>query len=367
MIIGIDGNEANTDKRVGIGQYSYNILSYIYAIDDPDVDIQVMLKDTPRKDLPKERRGWKYEVFGPKKLWTQIALPVRLFQKSPRVQTFFTPSHYSPRFAPCKRAISIMDLSYLYFPDLFTKKDLYQLTEWTKYSATKASKIFTISEYSKQSIIKEYEKREDEVIVTYPGYDTDLFKTDGSSDTDIYKKYEIAGPYILFVGTLQPRKNVVRLIEAFQLLTKHHPDVQLVIAGKKGWLYEEIIEKADALGKKIVRIDFVPDKDLPALYRNALCYVLPSLYEGFGIPVVEAMACGTPVVASNITSLPEVVADAGVLVDPTNVQEIANGIRIAAFDEPLRKELRRKGLERVKKFDWKTCAQKTLDELKTIK
>jgi len=196
-------------------------------------------------------------------------------------------------------------------------------------------------------------------------------------------RYGIAGDYVLFVGTLQPRKNLIRLIEAFSPSTRlrraqssrsgrrlSNPqspisNLQLVIAGKKGWLYEEIFQQVEELELegKVVFTGYVVAGDLPALLSGAGLFVFPSLYEGFGLPVLEAMACGTPVICSNASSLPEVAGDAALLVDPLDVEGLAAAMERVLGDEALRAELIERGFERARKFSWERCARETLDVL----
>ena len=374
MLIGIDGNEANITKRVGVGRYAFELLQQFYTYHLSPITYHVYLKDKPLPDLPKETDWWQYKVVGPKKFWTQIGLPValikeRLLGKSPDV--FFTPSHYAPRFSPCPRVISIMDLSYLHFPGMFRKQDLYQLKNWTAYSVKKAKKILTISKASRDDIIKYYQVPEEKVVVTYPGidrvssikYKQSFSSNKVSSMENIRKKYGIEGDYILSVGTLQPRKNYIRLIEAFSTLTPN--PYTLVIVGKPGWLFEEIYQAPKKFGveKKVKFLNYVPDEDLPGLYKGAICFVLVSLYEGFGIPILEAMANSCPVVASNVSSLPEVVGKAGILVDPHNIEDIARGIKEALTR---RNELVKKGLHQYRQFSWEKCAKETLEVLKNV-
>ena len=152
MIIGIDGNEANTENRVGIGQFAFNVLFNIEKI-DKDNHFLIYLKDNPCSDFPQEREGWKYIVFGPKKYWTQFALPLKLLTQKEKLNVFFSPSHYAPRFSLFPTVVSIMDLWHHRHPEQFTGKDLYQLTNWEKYSVRNARKIITISEFSKKEII----------------------------------------------------------------------------------------------------------------------------------------------------------------------------------------------------------------------
>jgi len=259
--------------------------------------------------------------------------------------------------------MAIMDLSYLKFPGMFKPKDLYQLREWTAYSANRAAKIFTISEASKNDIIKWYHVPERNIVVTYPGFHmSDPKKPVGEKN------------YILSVGTLQPRKNYVRLIEAFGIFLKKNKqkfsDLKLLIIGKKGWLYEDIFEAPKKFGvqDRVKFLDFVPDADLPAYYRNALCFALPSLYEGFGLPVVEAMSYGCPVVVSNVSSLPEIAGKAAVYVDPGSAGSIAEGILTAVRQRNLiqGKNRIKAGETQVKKFTWQKAAKQALEVLEKV-
>lgn len=369
MIVGIDGNEANTTRRVGIGEYAYELLHEFGKLVPQDMLFRTYLKDMPRSDLPPVTPQWQYEIFGPKKLWTQIALPVKLLTTAKKPHVFFTPSHYAPRFAFMPTAISIMDLSYIRFPELFAKADLYQLTNWTAYSARAASKIFTISQSSKNDIIKYYHIPADRIVVTYPGIKVIKGNERGKNRMEtIAKKYGISDKFILFVGTIQPRKNITRLIEAFGKILKKHGDIDLVIVGKKGWLYEPILAKPKELGveQKVKFLDFVEAEDLNTLYEKAICYCLPSLYEGFGLPVLEAMQHGCPVVTSNVSSLPEAGGDACLYVDPENVDDITKKL-LELIEQPnLRKELREKGYKHVKQFSWEKTAGQTLAVLREL-
>lgn len=368
MIIGIDGNEANVKRRVGIGEYAFELLQQFERCKTYDIRFKIYLKNKPLGHMPKEREGWKYKIIGPKKMWTQLALPLNLFFSKTKPNVFFTPSHYAPRFTKVPYAISIMDLSYLYFPELFNKEDLYQLTNWTKYSVLKAKKIFTISNYSRDDIIKKYNIEPERVIVTYPGVRS--VKNTENKNIDM-EKFGIKGDYILFVGTLQPRKNIVRLVEAFAMLKDVRPKTKvlnLVIVGKKGWQYEEILSSPEKYGIKdrVKFLDFIEDEDLPALYKNASCFVLPSLYEGFGLPVLEAMSYGCPVLTSNVSSLPEAGGDAAIYFDPENVSDIKEKIEKVLNDPKLREEMIEKGKKQVKKFSWEKSAKETLNALQEL-
>jgi glycosyltransferase involved in cell wall biosynthesis len=369
MIIGIDGNEANIEHKVGIGEYAYQLLCQFHKIASQRKDLQfkIYLKFKPRIEMPVPTENWHYQIVGPKKFWTQIGLPVKLITETKRPDVFFSPSHYAPRFSPVPTAISIMDLSYIHFPGLFTKHDLYQLVNWTKYSAKNAYKIFTISNYSRDDIIKTYSKNSKDVVTTYLG----IKQLSGSkfkvlNMDELKKKFGIDSDYILFVGTLQPRKNIAKLIEAFAKIKDKK--IKLVVVGKRGWLWEEIIQAPEKynITERVKFLDFVTDQDLPGLYKNAQCFVLPSLYEGFGLPVLEAMQYGCPVLTSNVSSLPEVGGDAAVYFDPTNTEEIAKKIDLVLSDEKLRKEMVEKGKIQVKKFSWEKTAKETLGVLEKL-
>jgi len=371
MIIGINGYEAVVSRfgydlktgfprRVGSGEYCFELLSSLNRIDKENTYI-IYLPQSPTSDLPEESNRWHYKIVRPRRMWTLIGLSLEFLFKRSKPDVFFSPTHYLPVFAPNRSFISILDISYIHFPELFKSVDLNQLTKWTKYSVKKARGIFTISQASKDDIMKTYRVSEDKVVVTYPGI------KQMSNMNEIRKKYGIGKEYVLFVGTLQPRKNIARLIEAFSKLDRSSLD--LIIVGKKGWKFEEILAapKKFGIGNRVKFLDFVPDEDLPAFYKNAVCFVLPSLYEGFGLPVLEAMKYGCPVVTSNISSLPEAGGDAALYIDPLNVEDITKNLKLMINDEGLRRKLVKKGYEQVKKFSWDKTASETLKALESIK
>jgi glycosyltransferase involved in cell wall biosynthesis len=311
--------------------------------------------------MPPERPNWKYVVAAPSQLWTFIGLPHAI--KKEKLNVFFSPTHYIPRFINVPRVMAIMDLSYLKFPQLFKPKDLFQLRYWTAYSVTHARRILTISEASKNDIIKAYHVPADKVVVTYPGFDMKAV-----SPVKTFKNY------ILTVGTLQPRKNYIKLIEAFSIFLKENrqkfSDLKLLIIGKKGWMYDDILSAPEKFGvaQNVKILDFVADADLPAYYKNALAFVLPSLYEGFGLPVLEAMAYGCPVVVSDISSLPEIAGKAGIYVNPNSAHSIAAGLLTAVRQRNLIQGKNRIAAGRVQagKFTWEKAAQQTLSVLEHI-
>lgn len=375
MNIAIDGYEANTPHRVGIGRYAYEILKNIYRIysqsttHNEQLFFRIYLPEKPLPDMPKETDWWSYRVLTPKKFWTFFRLPLALATDMPHADVVFSPTHYIPRFTAIPKVMSIMDLSYLTYPMLFRKKDLHQLVHWTKYSTRHVRKILTISEFSKNAIIKEYGIDKNQVIVTYPGL-TMNHEARVKNQEATLKKYNLTKQYILSVGTVQPRKNYIRLIEAFSKLDKEYLDTELVIVGKKGWLYEEILSAPLKFGveKRVKFLDFVEEHDLPYLYKYAISVVLVSLYEGFGLPVLEAMALGTQVVVSNVSSLPEVAGDAGIYVEPNSIESILIGLEksLVEYGSNVWKDRIALGKELSKKFTWEKAAQETLAVLKDV-
>lgn len=356
MIIAIDGYEANVSNRVGIGRYAYEIIRTMYTISQKN-SFQIYLPDQPLPDMPKGTDSWRYRIAGPKNLWTFIGLPLALTLDRPAADVIFSPTHYVPRWVSMPAVCAIMDVSYLEYPQMFRPRDLHQLVNWTAYSTRVAAAILTISQFSKRAIIKAYGVSDKRVVVTYPG----LTMPNTQTQTTPY------GDYILSVGTLQPRKNFVRLIEAFSSIRSTYPDLTLVIAGKKGWLYEEILEAPKKYGveKKVKFLDFVPDDELPDLYRNAKVFALPSLYEGFGLPVLEAMSYGCPVVVSKTGSLPEIAGEAGIYIDPEDVGSIAKGL-IEALEGKGKEKRATRAKAQVAKFTWEKAAKQTLEVLEKV-
>ncbi|MGB9707244.1 MAG: glycosyltransferase family 4 protein [Microgenomates group bacterium] len=365
MLIAIDGNEANVGQRVGVSVYTLNLLKYFQKNANQETNFLIFLRNKPLADLPKENLFFRYQVIPAKILWSQVFLPFHLFFKK-NIDVFFAPAHYSPRFLKIPLVVTVHDLSYFYYPNEFLKTDLYKLSHWTQYSVKKAKKIIAVSETTKKDLITFYDLPEDKIEVIYNGYEKKV-KTQKSKTKNCLKNFKIDPyKYILYVGTIQPRKNTEALIRAFFKFKKDYPDFKLVVTGKKGWLYQEIFEivKELKLEKEIVFTGYVDDKTLVILYQNAFCFVMPSLYEGFCLPLLEAMSNDCPVICSSAPSLPEIGADACLYFDPKNIDELYNQLTALKNDYQLKKELIEKGKERVKSFSWENCAQETLTILK---
>jgi len=360
MNIALIGYEANIKNRVGSNQYAFEVMRELYGLDRENT-YTVYLPTSPLADMPPEKEGWRYEIVGPGKLWNLLGLSLALWQNRKKIDLVFSPGHYAPVFSPRPLVMAIMDLGYLRFPDQFTKPIFWKLNLWTLFSIRKADHILAISEFTRQDIIKTYKIDPEKVTTTRLGYK--LRKSSSKNFSveikNLKQKYQIQGDYLLYLGTLKPSKNVEGLVEAFGLLVDKRKGLKLVIAGRKGWLYESISRKVKELGlqEQVVFTGFVSDEEASTLMRGAAVFVLPSFWEGFGIPALEAMSLGTPVVASNVASLPEVVGEAGILIDPNSCQSIAEGIEKALKEKDKFSKI---GLDRVRKFSWQKCAKETL-------
>ena len=373
MLIAVDGYEASADNRVGVGRFEVELLKGLYSVDEKN-SYRIYTPRAPKPDLPRTSKHWKYRIASFNRLWSQAALPFYTMIDRPKPDVFFSPVHYAPRFITIPLVLGIMDLSFLFFPDMFRSRDLFKLKQWTMYSVKKAKRIIAISQSTKNDILKKYYISPDKVTVIYPGITNYEITKLNTTYSKIAQKFGIVGDYILYVGTLQPRKNIVRLIEAFELVSKRQTAngkrlLQLVIVGKKGWLYDTIFAKVKDLGieDRVIFTGFVPDEELPILYAHATCFCLVSLYEGFGFPVLEAMKEGTPVVASNVSSLPELVADAGILVNPEDVTDIAHGIiDVLKMKDEDRMKLITRGKKQAAKFTWGKTARETLNVLEEV-
>lgn len=375
MKIGINGYEAVVPRfgydtksglpnRVGSSEFCFRILVDLERIDKSNNYI-IYLPVRPTSDMPRERENWHYEIISSRRLWTFFGLTRTLLTKKSNLDIFFSPTHYAPLLFNIPQVISILDVSYGYFPELFNKIDLYKLALWGRYSVRRARKIITISKASKDDIIRMYQTKPEKVDVVYPGVKD--FREFKMNRDDLLKKYQVSVPYILFVGTLQPRKNIERLIEAFSLVKKKKEDLKLVIIGKKGWMFEEVLNapKKYNVESSIIFLDSVSDSDLSGFYENAEVFVLPSLYEGFGLPILEAMKLGCPVIASKVSSLPEAGGDAALYFDPKNVSDIEKKLLEVLEDTVLREKMKEKGYVQVKKFSWEKAARETLEVLKS--
>lgn len=262
-----------------------------------------------------------------------------------------------------KTVAMVHDLTTLLFPEHHVKSNVFLHNQRFK-RLNRVDGILTNSQATKSDIVKHLNINPDKIFVTHLGADKRFRQMEKEDVYPILQKYELKKPYILFVGTLEPRKNVETLIRAFnQLKQSHNIPHELVLAGQKGWLYQKIFEAIESSPFKsdIRLMDYLPDNDLPALMNGAEVFAYPSFYEGFGLPVLEAMQCGTPVVTSNISSLPEVGGEACLYVHPESSDELSETLYKVLRDKAFQKTLSEKGIMQAKRFSWEKCAKETLE------
>lgn len=381
MKIGVDVQSILSGNKTGIGFYQTEIMNALF---DTDRDNEYFLnffsiRNTERKkeriqELFKDRgnvRVCNWVSYGiVKKLWYFLPVPYKLFfGKKVDVSLFF--NYFVPPFANGKSISVIYDTVVNDMPETMGGKTRFALKHTLKKSIKRAEKIITISQFSKERIMCNYGVSEEKIAVVPCGFRSDVFNGnyDSEKTEQVKRKYNIDGEYLLYLGTLEPRKNIERLVRAYAMVKKDLEDCpKLVLAGGNGWLYEGIFELVKALNLEdsVIFTGYVEDKDVPLLMSGAMIFCFPSLYEGFGMPPLEAMACGTPVITSNTSSLPEVVGDAALLVDPLSVESIALGIKKAVADKELRAEMSAKGLIQCKKFSWEKSAELFLDVINKI-
>lgn len=259
--------------------------------------------------------------------------------------------------------VTVHDLGFMKYPHFVRKFGSEKMARRVKSALEDATLIITVSENSKKDILEYFPVQGSRIVVTYEGINEKFFqKPDETFMKQVKHKYNIVKNYILFVGTLEPRKNIPALIRAYDSAKSLHEDFQLVLAGGLGWVYDEILDAIEksSVKENILLTQYVPWEDVHALYYGASLFVFPSFYEGFGLPPLEAMACGIPVITSDVSSLPEVVGDAALLVAPDKEDEIAGVMEKVLSDRALSEQMAQKGLERAKMFSWEKTAGQTL-------
>jgi glycosyltransferase involved in cell wall biosynthesis len=369
--IGIDASRALVAKRTGTEHYSASLLRALAGLPEAERYSFVLYVNAASEAQARDRLGfglpasWRVRAMPFPRLWTHVRLSWEMARRPPRV--LFVPSHVVPLWHPRRTVVTVHDLGYLYYPQAHTRMSRLYLHLSTLFSARTARRVIAISEATKRDLVKRYRIDPRKIRVVYHGRDPAYAPVrDEGKIAETLARYGIKRPYCLHVGTLQPRKNLGVLVEAWaRLLVDVHEPPQLLLAGKCGWLYDDLLSSVQSrgLGDLIRFADYVEQDDLPALYSGALAFVFPSLYEGFGLPPLEAMSCGTPVLSSNASSLPEVVGDAGLLLDPHDASAWGDAVKRVMEDDGLRESLSRKGIERAAGFTWERCARETLGVL----
>ena len=368
--IAIDAHSVGT-QLAGNETYAVNLIEALAEIDPSN---SYTLFVTRREAVDRFRGRWpNFEVVRTLPHSPIVRIPITLSAELRRnpvdvLHVQFT----APPLVPCPVVVSIHDLSFEHLPETFKRRSRMQLRLTVRRSARKAAHILSLSESVREDIIKTYgiaPERVTAIPLAAPNHFTQI--SEEKELQRVRNTYGIRGEYILSVGSIQPRKNLKRLVGAYARLHRERLGVKLpilVLAGKKAWLYGETLSAIEqsGVGDQIVLTDYVSESDLPALYSGALCFAYPSYFEGFGLPPLEAMKCGVPVIAGNRTSLPEVVGDAGLLVDPFDEMEIAAALARLIDNPDLRGKLRVKGLERAAKFNWHDTARRTLKVYKQV-
>lgn len=372
MHIGIDASRITTKQRTGTENYTYQLVRALAEVDRSN-HYTLYFNHIPAIP-PVSHANFSNRSIPFPRFWTQGRLAFDLFRYQPDI--LFVPAHTIPVIRPrkIKTVVTIHDLGVEYLKQYHQFPHKLYLNRSTEYAAKHADGIIAVSESTKNDLITKLSTPEEKIRVIYEGFDPKQFYPREEKEVaKIKDKLNLKSDYILFVGTIQPRKNLLRLIEAFNQLIKstNKPELKnlkLVIAGKKGWLYEEILDAPAKLDidDRVKFVGHVLDQDLPALYTGAKAFVFPSLFEGFGLPILEAFASRTPVLTSTVSSMPEVAGEAAVLVDPNSTDAIVEGIDQIVTNANLREQLVEKSQKQLKKFSWEKCAVQTVNFLEEV-
>jgi glycosyltransferase involved in cell wall biosynthesis len=356
-------------KHAGLGRYAGEVtralaqkkdieLSLFYN-QQGDAQLPAYLSRIPYNTVNIGNKPWRMGV------WLSQMLHWPMDKTFGAMEIFHATNHLLAHFRHARTVYTLHDLIFLNYPEYHKAYNRWYLTLTMPLYLKAADMIVTPSECSKQDAIKYYGLPESKIKVIYEAPAPTFKPLTKPTDLDrVRQTYHLPKKYILHVGTIEPRKNLSRLLEAFKPLLVDWPDLKLVLVGKKGWLYESFFQRLHALGltEHVVFPGYVEDADLPAFYQLAQVFAFPSLYEGFGLGPIEAMACGTPVVSSNSSSLPEVVGQAGLQIDPIDTAALSTALRRILEDSALRADLAQRGLVQAQNFSW----QKAVDELESV-
>ncbi|MEO8610452.1 MAG: glycosyltransferase family 1 protein [Chloroflexota bacterium] len=353
MQIAIDASRCTAKRITGTENYAIELIRALIR-QNTQHHLTLYFRDTPSPDLFPTSKQVAYKIIPFRRAWTHIRFAAALWQDRPDVT--FVPAHTLPFIFPGRAVVTVHDLGFKYFPEAHPTQQRLYLDWTTRYSARRAAIILADSQATAHDLTKFYGTPNEKIRVVYPGVEKPVC----DSAVDARQKYGLPERYFLFIGTLQPRKNIARIVQAYQQWKIAHPNdpAGLVLAGGKGWLYDP---NWIADVKEVYLPGYIADADKGALYANALALIFPTLYEGFGFPVIEAMHNGIPVIASNTSSLPELVGDGGLLVDPLNVEAIAAAMGKISDDENLAHMLREKGHVQAAQFTWEHAAQQALN------
>ncbi len=361
-VIGIDASRLSVKRLTGTETYSFELIKALARLESDRKFELYFNSASPPDRLP--ALGEAICIPFPR-LWTHVRLSVEMARRRPGV--LFVPAHVIPIVHP-RSVVTIHDLGYLEHPETHPPGDLRMLDWSTRWSIRAATKVIAISQATKNDLQQHYRVPSDKIRVVHHGVSESLQPATRDEVAQVRLKYALTERYVLAVGTVQPRKNLARLAEAVLALNCSGERIELVVAGKPGWLsnvVERDISTSGASGN-VRLLGYVEDRDLAALYTGAEVFCQPSLYEGFGMPVLEAMACGTPVVAANRSSLPEIGGDAAIYADPFSADSIAQTLSRVLAEPELRQNMIGRGLLRVRDFTWNRTATQTMNVLQEV-
>lgn len=423
MIIGIDASRANRKHKTGTEWYAFYLIKELAQLDSANQyilyseqpissDLSDLTENPSEQPLAFDKDGFQV-ISSPhgnfkakildwpvRHLWTHLRLSWEMIWHRPDV--LFVPSHVLPLIHPRRSVVTIHDVGFERDKSLYPKLNLgpanrFQkriinalvrlftfgrfganvqdyLTWSTLFSLRKARKIITVSEFSKQEILEVYKNELapeifNKIVAIHNGYNQECYRANIDHDkvTSVLEKYAIEPPYIFYLGRLERKKNTPALVEAFAMISSRFPDYKLVLTGRASFGYDEVefMISQYKLDEKVICTGWVEEADLPYIYAGASVFAFPSHYEGFGIPLVEAMACGVPIAASDVAPITEVVGSAAILFDPEHPNSIKDALEKLITDKALRDRLTAQGLERAKQFSWKNSAEKTLAVLQS--
>jgi glycosyltransferase involved in cell wall biosynthesis len=336
LVIGVDASRSVSTQPTGTELYSRYLIEALLSRAPDRFSFRLYFNQAPQATFRNPHSELRILTFP--RLWTHVRLSAEMILHRPDL--LFVPAHVLPIVHPRRSVVTVHDLGYLYFPEAHPPRQRWYLDRSTRWHTATAAHLLADSEATKRDLVDKYHADPDKITVAYPGLDPSIKRVEDPNEIARVKaKYDIDGDYLLYVGTIQPRKNLARLIAAFASCNLH---AALVLAGKQGWYADELLKQAN---DRVKFVGYVEASDKNALLSGATAFVFPSLYEGFGFPVLEAMACGVPVLCSNTSSLPEVGGDAAVLVNPLEVDDIARGLQEITTNEDLRRTLIGRGYQ----------------------
>ncbi|HFC76657.1 MAG TPA: glycosyltransferase family 1 protein [Candidatus Moranbacteria bacterium] len=372
MKIAIQSADLDNSRIDGTRVYLWNVLKYLGKLSSQD-DFFIYHKADFNPELrPVEFSNYKIKKIWSPALWTQTKFALEIWRD--KIDILWMPMHNIPliKSKKMKTVVTIHDLAFKRFPKTFPKKDLYRLNFLTDLAVKNSDKIIAVSNSTKNDILKFYPKiSEGKIKVIYHGFDAELFQKIFSAEKvkEILAKFSIDdSKFLLYVGAIQPRKNLKILIKAFDIYKqKTNSDIKLVLAGGKAWRWQETIKaiRKSSFQQDIILTGKISFDEVSVLYQNASLFIFPSLYEGFGIPILEALSAGVPILSANNSSLPEVGGNAVEYFDDSSPSNLAEKINNVLDNEKKRNEMIAKGIKQVQKFSWKKCAQETLEYLKS--